>query len=224
MKILKSFCDNVKNREGLSLPINNTYLGEKMKIILASKSPRRKEILQNLGFEFSIVTADTDESSNETDPRALTRDLARRKGRDVVKLMNDSDMLVISCDTVVWCDGKILGKPKSKDDAIGMLRLLSGRKHTVTSGLSLSLNGKTVTDSEDTDVYFADLSEEFIEKYVESGEPMDKAGSYAVQGTASMWIEKIDGCYFNVVGLPVRLLCELLRRLGLDPQTLTMKK
>lgn len=195
-----------------------------MKIILASKSPRRKEILETLGFEFSIITVDTDESSNETDPRALTRDLACRKGRDVVKLMNDSDVLVISCDTVVWCDGKILGKPKSKEDAKAMLKLLSGRKHTVTSGLSLSLNGKTVTDSEDTDVYFAELSESFIEKYVESGEPMDKAGSYAVQGVASMWIEKINGCYFNVVGLPVRLFCKLLQELGLDPQTLTMKK
>lgn len=193
-----------------------------MKIILASKSPRRKEILQNLGFNFSIVTADTDESSNETDPRALTRDLACRKGKDVVASLNDSDVLVISCDTVVWCDGKILGKPKSKEDAKEMLRLLSGRKHTVTSGLSLSLNGKTVTDSEDTDVYFAKLSESFIEKYVESGEPMDKAGSYAVQGVASMWIEKIDGCYFNVVGLPVRLLFKLLQKLGLDPETLTM--
>ena len=113
---------------------------------------------------------------------------------------------------------------QAKEDAKEMLRLLSGRKHTVTSGLSLSLNGKTVTDSEDTDVYFADLTESFIEKYVESGEPMDKAGSYAVQGTASMWIEKIDGCYFNVVGLPVRLLRKLLQKLGLDPGTLTMKK
>ena len=131
--------------------------------------------------------------------------------------------MVISSDTVVWCDGKILGKQKSKEDAKEMLRLLSGRKHTVTSGLSLSLNGKTVTDSEDTDVYFAKLTESFIEKYVESGEPMDKAGSYAVQGMASMWIEKIDGCYFNVVGLPVRLLCKLLQKLGLDPGTLTMK-
>ncbi|MBQ1183478.1 MAG: septum formation protein Maf [Clostridia bacterium] len=194
-----------------------------MKIILASKSPRRKEILETLGFEFSIVTAETDESSTETNPCALTRELARRKGSDVVKLINDSDVLVISCDTIVWCDGKILGKPKTQEDAKEMLRFLSGKKHTVTSGLSLSLNGKTVTDSEDTDVYFAKLSESFIEKYVESGEPMDKAGSYAVQGTASMWIEKIDGCYFNVVGLPVRLLCKLLQELNLDPGTLAMK-
>ncbi len=188
-----------------------------MKIVLASKSPRRKEILENLGFEFEILTADTDESSNETDPRALTCDLAERKGRDVAGLISERDTLIISSDTVVWCDGKILGKPHSADEAEEMLRLLSGRKHTVTSGLSLSLNGKTVTDSEDTEVYFVDLSEEFIKKYVASGEPMDKAGSYAVQGVASMYIEKIDGCYFNVVGLPVRLLCKLLEEFGLDP-------
>ena len=193
-----------------------------MKIILASKSPRRKEILQTLGFEFEVVTADTDESSTETDPRALTRDLAERKGREVAKAITQKDVLVISCDTVVWCDGKILGKPKDEADATAMLKLLSGRKHTVTSGLSLSFNGKTVTDSEDTDVYFAELSNDFIDKYVASGDPMDKAGGYAVQGVASMWIDKLDGCYFNVVGLPVSLLCRLLERLGLDAQSLVM--
>ena len=193
-----------------------------MKIILASKSPRRKEILQTLGFEFEVVTADTDESSTETDPRALTRDLAERKGREVAKAITQKDVLVISCDTVVWCDGKILGKPKDEADATAMLKLLSGRKHTVTSGLSLSFNGETVTDSEDTDVYFAELSNDFIDKYVASGDPMDKAGGYAVQGVASMWIEKIDGCYFNVVGLPVRLLCRLLEQSGLDAQSLVM--
>ena len=193
-----------------------------MKIILASKSPRRKEILQTLGFEFEVVTADTDESSTETDPRALTRDLAERKGREVAKAITQKDVLVISCDTVVWCDGKILGKPKDEADATAMLKLLSGRKHTVTSGLSLSFNGKTVTDSEDTDVYFAELSNDFIDKYVASGDPMDKAGGYAVQGVASTWIYKLDGCYFNVVGLPVRLLCRLLEQSGLDAQSLVM--
>ena len=193
-----------------------------MKIILASKSPRRKEILQTLGFEFEVVTADTDESSTETDPRALTRDLAERKGREVAKAITQKDVLVISCDTVVWCDGKILGKPKDEADATAMLKLLSGRKHTVTSGLSLSFNGETVTDSEDTDVYFAELSNDFIDKYVASGDPMDKAGGYAVQGVASMWIDKLDGCYFNVVGLPVRLLCRLLELSGLDAQSLVM--
>ncbi len=194
-----------------------------MKIVLASKSPRRKEILENLGFKFSVVTKDTDESSTETDPKALTKELAFRKGKAVAETINERDVLVISSDTVVWCDGKILGKPKNEAEAKEMLKLLSGRRHTVTSGLSLFFNGKIVTDSEDTDVYFADLTDDFIEKYVASGEPMDKAGSYAVQGVASMYIEKLHGCYFNVVGLPVRLLCKLLKELDLDPQAVINK-
>ena len=185
-----------------------------MKIILASKSPRRKEILQTLGFEFEVVTADTDESSTETDPRALTRDLAERKGREVAKAITQKDVLVISCDTVVWCDGKILGKPKDEADATAMLKLLSGRKHTVTSGLSLSFNGKTVTDSEDTDVYFAELSDEFIKKYVASGVTMDKAGSYGIQGGAALFCERMSGDYYNVMGLPVCRLGQVLKEVA----------
>lgn len=188
-----------------------------MKIILASKSPRRKDILRELGISFEIHTADTDETCCETCPQRLVQILAERKGEEVYKNIKNDDALIISADTVVSCGGKILGKPKSADDAKAMLRLLSGKKHTVTSGLSLKYNGKTVTGCDNTDVYFAELSAEFIEKYVASGVPMDKAGAYAVQGIASMWIEKLDGCYFNVVGLPVRLLCKLLLQLGIDP-------
>lgn len=188
-----------------------------MKIILASKSPRRKEILESLGMSFEIHTADTDESCDETCPQKLVQILAERKGEEVYKQFEIKDALIISADTVVSCDGKILGKPKSIDDAKNMLRLLSGKKHTVTSGLSLKYNGKTVTGVDNTDVYFSELSDNFIEKYVTSGVPMDKAGAYAVQGIASMWIDKLDGCYFNVVGLPVRLLCKQLLQLGIDP-------
>lgn len=188
-----------------------------MKIILASKSPRRKEILTDLGIQFEIHTADTDETCSDTCPQRLVQILAERKGEEIYKQLKISDALIISADTVVSCNGKILGKPKSADDAKAMLRLLSGKKHTVTSGLSLKYNGKTVTGCDNTDVYFAELSDEFIEKYVASGVPMDKAGAYAVQGIASMWIERLDGCYFNVVGLPVRLLCRLLLQLGIDP-------
>ncbi len=191
-----------------------------MNIILASKSPRRKEILENLGLKFSILTAETDESSDETDPATLTQILSMRKGKDVEKICCKKDTLIISCDTVVACEGRILGKPTSKSDAKQMLSLLSGKKHTVTSGLSLIYNGKTVSGYDDTDVYFSKLSDSFIEKYVSSGEPMDKAGAYAIQGVASMWIDKIDGCYFNVVGLPIRLLCKLLGQLGIDAENL----
>lgn len=191
-----------------------------MKIILASKSPRRKEILENLGFEFEIITADTDESSDVTDPESLVQILAVRKGSAVQKTHHESDTLIISCDTVVACDGRILGKPHSEREAKEMLRSLSGRSHTVLSGLALFYNGKTISGVDKTEVYFAEMPESFIESYVASGDPMDKAGSYAVQGRTSLYIDKIDGCYFNVVGLPVRLLAKLIERLGLNLQQL----
>ncbi len=195
-----------------------------MKIILASKSPRRKEILENLGFEFDIITADTDESSDITDPESLVQILAVRKGKAVMETYNERDTLIISCDTVVACDGKILGKPHSEEEAKAMLRLLSGRGHSVLSGLALFYNGKTISGVDKTEVYFADMPESFIDFYVASGDPMDKAGSYAVQGRTSLYIDKIDGCYFNVVGLPVRLLAKLLEQFGLDVNQLINKK
>ncbi|MBO5747319.1 MAG: septum formation protein Maf [Clostridia bacterium] len=194
-----------------------------MKIILASKSPRRKEILNGLGFDFEIHTADTNESCDVTDPESLVQILAVRKGSEVLKNFNDNDTLIISCDTIVCCDDKVLGKPKSYDDAVGMLKSLSGRKHTVMSGLALFLNGKTISGCEKTDVYFAPMPDSFIEAYVSTGDTMDKAGGYAVQGRTALYIEKLDGCYFNVVGLPVRLLTKLLEQLGLDPTELIIR-
>ncbi len=187
-----------------------------MKIILASKSPRRKEILENLGFEFDIITADTDESSDITEPESLVQVLAVRKGKAVQNMRGERDTLIISCDTVVSCDGKILGKPHTPEEAKSMLRSLSGRSHTVLSGLALFYNGKTISGVESTEVYFANMPSDFIETYVASGDPMDKAGSYAVQGKTSLYIDKIDGCYFNVVGLPVRLLAKLMNNLGIE--------
>ena len=187
-----------------------------MKIILASKSPRRKEILENLGFEFEIITADTDESSDVTDPEALVQILAVRKGKAVQETYVEKDTLIISCDTVVCLDGEILGKPHSEAEAKTMLAALSGRSHTVLSGLAVFYNGKTISGVDKTEVYFANMPEKFIDSYVASGDPMDKAGAYAVQGKTALYIDKIDGCYFNVVGLPVRLLAKLLHQLGLD--------
>ena len=187
-----------------------------MKVILASKSPRRKEILENLGFEFEIITADTDESSDVPDPESLVQLLAVRKGSAVNQLRPEDDTLIISCDTVVCLNGAVLGKPHSEDEAKEMLRSLSNRRHTVLSGLALFYNGKTISGVDKTEVYFGKMPESFIESYVASGDPMDKAGAYAVQGKTSLYIDKIDGCYFNVVGLPVRLLAKLLTSLGLD--------
>ena len=185
-----------------------------MNFILASKSPRRREILQNLGVRFEVVTADTDESSTLTDPCALVEELSLRKGQAVrEKLIAqgrfDSNTVIIASDTVVSADGRILGKPRDAADAAEMLRMLSGREHEVISGISLIGADRQGVSHDLTRVKFATLTERQIDFYLRSGEPFDKAGSYAVQGLASMWIEGIRGCYFNVVGLPVHKMCTL---------------
>ena len=185
-----------------------------MNFILASKSPRRREILENLGVRFEVVTAETDESSSLTDPCALVEELSMRKGLAVHDLLvgqgrDLSDTVIISSDTVVAVDGEILGKPRDRADAERMLRMLSGREHEVISGISLIGNGKTGVSHDVTRVSFAPLTDENLAFYLQSAEPYDKAGAYAIQGLASMWIEGIHGCYFNVVGLPVHKMCKL---------------
>ena len=186
-----------------------------MKIILASRSPRRREILSALGVQFEIVSADADESSDEADPACLVRELALRKGRATRELLDqegqlDRDTLIIAADTVVAVDGTILGKPSDEADARSMLARLSGRRHSVTSGIALLTADRETAASEETFVRFARISDAEIARYVASGEPMDKAGAYAVQGLASLWIEGLEGDYFSVVGLPVHRLNALL--------------
>ena len=184
-----------------------------MKIILASKSPRRKEILENLGLKFEIITADADESSDITDPDNLVMTLAERKGSAVVESLTDKeDCLVIACDTLVYADGEFLGKPKDRSDAERMIRLLSGKKHLVVSGIYLYLNGRGVTAAAQTGVVFDEMTDEEIKEYINSPEPYDKAGGYAVQGLASVYIRGLEGDYFNVVGLPINLLCKTLKK------------
>lgn len=179
-----------------------------MRIVLASKSPRRREILSMLGIEFDIVTADTDEASSITDPTRLVEELALRKGRAVRELLQkkgewDDNTLIIASDTVVATGEDILGKPEGCADAARMLRLLSGSAHHVISGIALLLGEREITDHDKTAVHFADMTEEEILWYAKSGEPLDKAGAYAVQGLASLFIKGLSGDYFNVVGLPV---------------------
>ena len=194
------------------MPFNKSYGSEKM-IILASASPRRKEILCGLGVELEVVVADTDEHCEQSDPQQFTEELARRKGLAVYeKLKRERDMsgvAVISADTVVCLDGEILGKPRDKADAERMICGLSGRAHTVISGVAVTVDGVARSASSVTSVRVARIPEEEIKKYVESGEPMDKAGAYGIQGRFSLWVEGIDGCYFSVVGLPVNTLAEL---------------
>lgn len=184
-------------------------------IILASSSPRRREILSSLGIDFKIMTADTDESSALTDPRAFAEELAARKGRAVYELLLTSDpetardAVIISADTVVYAGGRILGKPRDVKDASDMLRLLSGATHSVISGVAVTVGGVTKSASALTEVTVDSVPEDKLHAYAESGEPMDKAGAYAIQGHFSPWISSIRGCYFNVVGLPVNCLNKL---------------
>ena len=194
-----------------------------MKIILASNSPRRREILSSLGIKFEAVSSDADESCDIADPALFAKELALRKGRAVEKIMAQrgdcdmSDTLIISADTVVYAAGEILGKPKDDADAHRMLSLLSDGEHSVISGICSILGGRAVCAHSETKVTFAPMSENDICEYIASGEPSDKAGAYAIQGLASVFVRKIEGCYFNVVGLPANLLFELVRdSFGID--------
>ena len=187
-----------------------------MRVILASKSPRRREILSMLGVQFEIVSADADERSGITDPKMLVRELALRKGRATRELLRergewDDDTLIIASDTVVATDDEILGKPQDAADAKRMLQKLSGTTHRVISGVALLCGEREVADFDSTGVRFCAMTDAEIDWYVASGEPNDKAGAYAVQGLASMWIQGLEGDYFNVVGLPVyklNVLCQ----------------
>lgn len=185
-------------------------------IILASGSPRRRELLSELGAELKIITADVDESSNERDPEKLAESLALKKGIAVYeKLLSenstDVSLPIISADTVVFCDGEIMGKPADRDDAFRMLKKLSGKAHTVTTGICVINGGIPFSSSVTTKVFVDDLTDDEINAYIETRDPFDKAGSYGIQGIFSKHISKIDGCYFNVVGLPTNALAKLFK-------------
>ena len=190
----------------------------KKKLILASKSPRRREILENLGLSFEIVTADTDESTALCDPCALVEELSARKGiavRDalIAQGRDLSGTVILASDTVVATDSEILGKPADADDARRMLGLLSGRSHRVVSGVCLVFGDHVSVGHEVTEVEFDEMDTDTVDRYIQSENPYDKAGAYAIQGRASAYIRGIRGCYFNVVGLPVHRLATLWREL-----------
>lgn len=183
------------------------------KLILASGSPRRKYLLEQLLIPFEVLSADVDESFDESMPFAqVPVYLAEKKARAVAAQIGE-EQPILAADTIVELKGRILGKPVDADDAIRMLHLLSGHKHTVVSGVCLLWQGKAHTLSSHTDVYFRELRTADIEWYVQHYQPLDKAGSYAIQEWIGMvGIDKIDGCYFNVMGLPVQETYALLRR------------
>ncbi len=186
-----------------------------MLYILASQSPRRIELLRNIGLSPKVVPANIDESQVKTDdPKELVTRLAMLKALHVAKSWAGRDCLVIGADTCVYIDGRILGKPASKDGAAEMLRALSGREHTVYTGCAAvrCTTMETSAICETTGVRFRELSEADVTAYVASGEPMDKAGAYGIQQLGSLLIEGVSGDYFNVVGLPVCALGRLLKR------------
>lgn len=190
-----------------------------MDIVLASASPRRRELLTTAGLSFRVLTADTDETVPKgTHPDVAVSLLAERKAAAVKeKYSLGDDALIIAADTVVYHNGMILGKPKDEADAVAMLTSLSGSEHSVSTGLALSYGGRIVSEPVSTVIRFRELSREEIELYVKTGEPMDKAGAYGIQVKASMFVTGIEGDYFATVGLPVCRLMTLAREeFGID--------
>lgn len=187
---------------------------EKPVLILASSSPRRQELLREAGIVFEVDPAHIDEEQHAGElPLDYASRLAREKAQTVAA--RHPEQSVLGADTIVVVDQEVLGKPRDPADAARMLRLLSGRSHSVTTAVCLiSLGGDTETRSSTTQVYFRPLSELEIQQYVAGGEPMDKAGAYAIQGGASRWTDRIEGEYSNVVGLPLSLVTEMLRKNG----------
>ncbi|MBQ6052205.1 MAG: septum formation protein Maf [Clostridia bacterium] len=184
-----------------------------VKTVLASASPRRKELLEKLGLDFEIVVSDADETSDISSPDELVRFLSAKKAESVRKLRPDA--LVIAADTVVYLEGEgIMGKPKDKADAYRMISALSGNVNEVYTGVTVADSCGTETFSVKTLVYFKSLTEKEILEYVNSEECADKAGAYAIQGRACVFIDRIEGDYFNVVGLPLSPLYDILKRKG----------
>ena len=189
-----------------------------MQLILASASPRRKELLGLFHVPFTIRVADIDETMDkEKSPFDEVARVSRMKALAVERQRSDT---VIAADTIVVCEGRVLGKPGSEAEAVSMLELLSGRDHQVMTGCTVVRGDRTVTFTEVTDLHFRQLTRKEIENYVASGEPMDKAGSYGIQGGAALFCERMVGDYYNVMGLPVCRLGQVLKTVA--PELLEM--
>ena len=183
-----------------------------MQLILASASPRRKELLSLFGIPFVVRAADIDETM---DPQKAPFDEAARVSRcKALALPRQPGDVVVAADTIVVCQGKVLGKPHSHQQAVEMLKLLSGRDHQVMTGCTVSADGGSETFTEVTDLHFRALTDEEIEAYVATGESMDKAGAYGIQGGAALFCPRMEGDYYNVMGLPVCRLGQTLRHLA----------
>lgn len=201
-----------------------------MRIILASKSPRRKELLSRIGIEYECIVSEAEEKTTESSPDKVVAELSRQKAENIFEIIragerDNSPMVIIGADTVVACDSNIMGKPKDKQDAGRMLKLLEGRSHSVWTGVTLLFinidkNGnysenKVISETYacETKVYMYHVSDNEIEEYIKTEEPLDKAGAYGIQGIAAKFIEKIEGDYNNVVGLPVSALYQRIKNI-----------
>lgn len=191
----------------------------KKRIILGSASPRRRELLAQIGVEFEVLVSDGEEHYTSTEPSEIVQELAIAKAENVAVGAADlKNVLLIGADTIVALDGEILGKPKSEEDAFRMLKSLQGRGHQVYTGIALLLYDEVgeksiIRHAERTEVFVHAMEDEEICRYIATGEPMDKAGSYGIQGKFAAYIDRIEGDYYNVVGLPVAYLYQRLKEI-----------
>ncbi|WP_017755959.1 Maf family protein [Calidifontibacillus oryziterrae] len=185
------------------------------KLVLASGSPRRRELLANANITFEVVVSDIEEQfENNLTPGEIVQLLALQKAEDVAKRLIDDRVVVLGADTIVVLDEEVLGKPKDETEAKMMLKMLSGRVHTVYTGVALVASEQTNTFHEQTEVEFWELTDEEIDEYIRSGEPFDKAGAYGIQQLGSTLVKRINGDYFNVVGLPIARTVRELKKLA----------
>ncbi len=187
-----------------------------MDIILASGSPRRRELLTQMGLSFRVLVSDADETVDKTLPPAEQVALISRRKAEAVAEEAGADALVIAADTIVSLDGEVMGKPHSREEAVQMLARLQGKTHQVYTGLTLQAGSRTETCVECTAVTFRPMTAAEIQAYVATGEPMDKAGAYGIQGFGGMFVEGIQGDYFNVMGLPICRLGKVLQSFGVE--------
>ena len=188
---------------------------QQYKIFLASQSPRRRELLTGMGVEFEVMKTDVEETYDPSwSPEKIVMHLSKLKLSPIVMSQYDPKTIFITCDTIVVVNGQIIGKPQDKADAVRMLNMLSGNTHTVYSGLTVATPEKTLTDYRATEVVFETLSDEMIQYYIDTYKPFDKAGSYGVQEwIGRVGIREVKGSFYNVMGLPTRLLWQLLEEI-----------
>ena len=186
-----------------------------MELILASQSPRRWELFKLVGLDYTAVTSDADENISLGEPGSFVEQLALRKAEAVKQAHPGA--CIVGADTIVWLDGEIIGKPRNEEDAVRILKKLSGRTHTVYTGVAVLTDGSTQLCHDTTMVTMEEIPEEDIRAYVASGEPLDKAGAYGIQGPAAVFVKRVEGCYFTIIGMPMHKLYHMLANVGICP-------